>query len=412
MYRSQKKYAQRSRSQACRAVVLWIDWYPYHVARFKGLQRAFGGTSAVRGIEFVGGIGVHAGLKFREEIPEDLPVDTLLPRSSWRESSKIALALAAWRRLSELNPELVLVPGYYTLPAVAAAMWARVHRRISVLMTESGSGDHVRVPWKEKAKSLAIRSLFDWAVAGGTAHVRYLESLGVKSDRILNFYDVVDNDELCRRTAGLRRTSNAEAYKLPAKYFLYVGRLAPEKNVAGLIRAWQVYREQGGNWPLVLVGDGAEGPALRELAAQSPFAKDVIFVGHKKSQEALPYFSFAACFVLPSVREPWGLVVNEAMAASLPLIVSKKCGCAEDLVREGQNGFLYDPEFDTELTVALTKMEALSSDEWNDMRRASSELIQRFSPDNFGNEIARLSTLVQERSDTQLTNSASSERMA
>ena len=155
--------------------VIWIDWYPYHVARFIGLQSACEFAGKVIGIELVGGIGVHAGLKFREELPDDLPVLTLMPDADWQRAGQLRLSLKLWKTLSEVNPQIVLVPGYYTLPAIAAALWAKLHRRQSVLMTESTASDHVRVWWKEKLKALLIHALFDWAIAGGTAHRRYLE---------------------------------------------------------------------------------------------------------------------------------------------------------------------------------------------------------------------------------------------
>ncbi|MBB6143674.1 glycosyltransferase involved in cell wall biosynthesis [Silvibacterium bohemicum] len=393
-------------------MVLWIDWYPYHVARFKGLQAAFGVNGKVRGIELVGGIGVHAGLKFREELPPGLPVDTLLPERSWQEASKLALAFAVWRKLQELGPEMVLVPGYYTLPAIAAAVWAKAHRRTSVLMTESGAADHVRTAWKEKAKSILIRTLFDWMVAGGAAHVRYLRELGIQANRILNFYDVVDNDELRNRSMGLRRSSSGAGHNLPKKYFLYVGRLAPEKNVTGLLNAWLNYRASGGQWSLVLAGDGPEASSLKSLASQSCFAADVIFAGHRNQSALSPFFSFAKCFVLPSVREPWGLVVNEAMAVGLPLIVSNRCGCAEDLVEKGRNGLLFDPEDNEQLAACLHEIEETSPPELTRMGERSLEIIARFSPENFGNEIVNIANRLEHRDVRPVRKTASPERVA
>ena len=127
------------------------------------------------------------------------------------------------------------------------------------------------------------------------------------------FYDVVDNDGLAQASAELRRTPGAE-HNLPARYFLYVGRLAPEKNLGTLLEAYFAYRAAGGSWSLVLVGDGPERAQLLEQAAAFPYVCDVHFCGHRGSVELPPYYAFAGCFVLPSTREPWGLVVNEAMA--------------------------------------------------------------------------------------------------
>ena len=382
-------HANAATPRPCKVAVIWIDWYPYHVARFRGLMSAPGLAGRVCGVELVGGIGVHAGLKFREDLPSDLPVHTLLPESSWAEAGQLRLAWKLWQHLSKLDPDVVLVPGYYTLPAIAAALWAQMHQRLSILMTESTAGDHERVGWKEAAKSLLIRSLFGAAVTGGRAHQRYLLQLGFPSDRIAGYYDVVENDLVAGRTSELRHRSRRD-FDLPETYFLYVGRLAPEKNVRSLIDAWISYRHNGGIWPLVLVGDGPEAATLRSLSATSRFASEIHFAGHKDSQALHPFFAFAGCFVLPSTREPWGLVVNEAMAAGLPVIVSDRCGCAEDLVDAPRNGFTFDPSQPEQLLNRLHEIGNTSLERLASMGLRSSEHITPYSPENFGREIATL----------------------
>lgn len=381
-----------AKASRCQVAVVWIDWYAYHVARFEGLQQALGRQGEVAGIELVGGVGVHAGLKFREDRPAEMPVETLLPHSSWQAANKLALARALWRRLDQLDPDVVLIPGYYTLPALAAALWARTHARASVLMTESTAGDHRRTPWKEWVKSRLIRALFDWAVVGGHAHDRYIRQLGIAEDRVARFYDVVGNDAIYEGVSLLRATSSREEHDLPSRYFLFVGRMAPEKNVAGLLQAWLDYRRQGGDWALVLAGDGPQTTTLRALLQGSPFSKDVAFAGLKRAQELLPYFAFASCLVLPSTREPWGLVVNEAMAAGLPVVVSDRCGCAEDLVEAEWNGLIFNPENGAELTACLVRMAERTEAELASMGRRSAEMITGYSPRSFGLEIAAIAS--------------------
>jgi 1,2-diacylglycerol 3-alpha-glucosyltransferase len=376
-------------TQSCAVAVIWIDWYAYHVGRFRGMQASASLQDRVRGIELVGGVGVHAGLKFREPLPEDVSVETLMPGSSWHEVSKSELSIKLWKYLTQLDPDVVLVPGYYTLPGITAAVWAKLNQRKSVLMTESTADDHQRVWYKEWFKGFLINTLFDWAVTGGKAHVRYLRQLGFVEDRIANFYDVVDNRIYRDRTALLRNESPSN-YGLPSPYFIYIGRLAPEKNIEGLIAAWLQYRQNGGTWPLVLVGDGPSSSALRESAAASTYAQDIHFAG-QKSSEALPtYYAFAGCFVLPSTREPWGLVVNEAMASGLPVIVSDRCGCAEDLVVHGVNGFIFNPFDQGQLAQCLTAIEALGETGCLAMGKHSSSIISGYTSEKFGDEIARL----------------------
>jgi 1,2-diacylglycerol 3-alpha-glucosyltransferase len=374
----------------CRIAVIWIDWYAYHLARFKGLQSAIGSDGEVRGIELVGGVGVHKGYNFRVGMPEGLPVETLRPRDSWHETGKLSLAILVFRRLSVLNPAVVLIPGYYTLPAIAAALWCKWKQRTSVLMTETTATDHVRTGWRETLKSRLIRTLFDWAVTGGKAHDRYLLQLGFPQNRIAHFYDVVGNAYIRDGVAEARAQTTAESHSLPADYFLFVGRLSQEKNVLGLLSSWLTYRDAGGAWSLLLAGDGPDGTALRQLASSSAYAADVHFLGHKGARELLPVYAFAKCFVLPSTREPWGLVVNEAMAASLPVIVSDRCGCAEDLVEHGGNGYVFDPADARQLTACLTAVSALTPEARLRQGERSLQRIAIFSPQNFGQEVAAI----------------------
>ena len=377
------------RREATAVAVIWIDWYPYHVARFLGLESAPGLAGKVHGIELVGGVGVHAGLKFREQLPAGLPVTTLMPESSWQTAGQWRLARKLWTALGAVNPDTVLVPGYYTLPAIAAALWAKLHRRRSVIMTESTAADHARSSYKEAIKSFLIRSLFDWAVTGGASHRRYLEQLGFSADKIARCYDVIDN-RFFESQAAHERARGPSTHGLPVDYFVYVGRLSEEKNVDSLLTEWVRYRADGGAWSLVLVGDGPAAAHLKKQAAESEFASDVHFAGLKGVNELPRYYAGAKAFVLPSTREPWGLVVNEAMACGLPVVVSSRCGCADDLVYAGRNGFVFDPAVPGELSQCLRRMESASADEREAMGAQSSRIISQYSPEHFGEEIAAI----------------------
>ncbi len=372
----------------CEVAVIWIDWYAYHVARFVGLDSTPPLEGRVVGLELVSGVGVHPGLRFREDLPEGLAIETLMPGVSWREAGKMRLAVALWRRLNALQPRAVLVPGYYTLPAIAAALWARLHRRASVLMTESTAFDHKRQFLREWLKKTMLRLLFGWAVTGGRAHVRYLRQLGFPSERIVGCYDVVDNDAIRKGTAALRE--HAARRDGPAPYFLFVGRLAPEKNLHTLLQGWIAYRAAGGLWPLVLAGDGPERDPLRQRAQETPYAADVHFTGLLSLGELVPYYANAGCFVLPSSREPWGLVVNEAMAAELPVLVSDRCGCREDLVQEGENGFSFDPQDAQMLAALLERMASMPPAERRNFGQRSGEMIAAYTPQGFGHMIAAI----------------------
>jgi glycosyltransferase involved in cell wall biosynthesis len=257
-------------------------------------------------------------------------------------------------------------------------------------MTETTREDHERVWWKEATKGRLIRSLFDGAIAGGSRHIAYLRELRFPTSRIGRYYDVVDNEFFRNGAARSRRTETPAQFQLPDSYFLYVGRLAREKNLEALIRSFAAARARGSQSSLVLVGDGPLRRRLEDQVRQAGLEPWVRFAGLKSTTELLPYYAFARSFVLPSRREPWGLVVNEALAAGLPVIVSNRCGCAGDLVAHGINGFLFDADREEELANFLWRVDQWTPKERAAAGRCSEEMISRYSLRNWAEEVLRL----------------------
>ena len=133
---------------------------------------------------------------------------------------------------------------------------------------------------------------------------------------------------------------------LPERYFLASARFIEKKNLSGLLHAYAAYRRATPDdpWSLVVLGDGELRPELERLRGELGLDDVVSFPGYRSYQELPAYYGLASCFVHASTTEQWGLVVNEAMAAGLPVLVSNRCGCAanlvqEDGVQEGGNGF-------------------------------------------------------------------------
>jgi 1,2-diacylglycerol 3-alpha-glucosyltransferase len=283
-----------------KVVVIWIDWYAYHIARFRALMEHRSLRGRVTGIELVGGAGVHKGFVFRENACDSLPVITLAPEANWSEIGQRWLAVRVWRQLEALQPSVVLVPGYYTAPGLAAVLWSKFRRRKSILMTESTQSDHTRRGWRERVKSLALRMLFDRAVAGGSAQMRYLDALNFPLEHVGCKYDVVDNGFFAAGTDRMRLGREKSEWDLPANYFLYVGRLSREKNVDGLIRAFAAYRKNGGQWSLVVAGGGRDRAFLQALAAALDVSAHVQFVGHQNAAGLIPYYASRAASFCPA----------------------------------------------------------------------------------------------------------------
>jgi glycosyltransferase involved in cell wall biosynthesis len=124
---------------------------------------------------------------------------------------------------------------------------------------------------------------------------------------------------------------------------LYAGKFTDRKRPMDLLRAYMKLSPDGRREPhayLLYVGEGDLRSELEETAARVGW-RSIRFVGFKNQTEIPAFYDLCDVFVMPSLSEPWGLVVNEAMNAKRPIVISDKVGCAPDLVKHGENGLIY-----------------------------------------------------------------------
>jgi 1,2-diacylglycerol 3-alpha-glucosyltransferase len=363
-----------------RVAVIWTNFGPYHIARIEALRAFFD----VRAIELASDERLYRWWRAEPDASS-----YTLTQGAWEDQGRFAVAGKLWRLMDDLRPTVILSPGYATLPALCAAAWGRIHGAKTIVMSESNYGDHPRGILPELFKRSLVTLLFHGGVVGGMRAASYLRRLGIPEDKIAGSYDVVDNDYFVSEAERCR----AEASGRPP-YFLFVGRLAAEKNIPTLLQAHARYLASGGEWELVVVGDGPLRQQLQKQAKAEVQSGKVIFAGHKVIRELPDFYAFAGCLVLPSIREPWGLVVNEAMASGLPVIVSSRCGCSDDLVEDGLNGFIVDPHSASGLAAALERVSKLPRAEWRLMAARSQAIVRRYSPERWADEVRRLTSVL------------------
>lgn len=168
--------------------------------------------------------------------------------------------------------------------------------------------------------------------------------------------------------------------------FIYVGRLSAEKNLIRLIDAFRRLHGDRRDATLCFLGDGPERRALEQAAADLMATGAVVFTGGVGPDALAAAYGEATALVLPSLSEPWGLVVNEALAYGCPALVSERCGCVPELVIEGRTGAAFDP-FSIE---AIEKAMRKSLDPaWHsaDAVRARIDFVGQFSPNNTASQI-------------------------
>jgi 1,2-diacylglycerol 3-alpha-glucosyltransferase len=291
---------------------------------------------------------------------------------------------AVLETVKRYQPQVMIIPGYYHLSLVAAARWAGGKGIARIMQGGIGYGDRPRYRLKEWLKKwLIVKPHFDAAFVPGIFGLQYVQSLGIPGEFIWRGMNTVDNDYFAQGAAEVRKQAESwrARLKLPADYFLSVARLTPVKNLERLLQAYHRYREQGGAWSLVLVGAGPQEQALRAQAARQ--GDDGIHFAGWGSYEDLPvFYGLANCFVLPSLSEAWGLVVHEAMACGLPILLSRKCGCYPELCHRGINGFDFDPLNVEGLTRLMLKISNGSLD-LKAMGEASRRLVSHYTLDTW-----------------------------
>jgi glycosyltransferase involved in cell wall biosynthesis len=297
--------------------------------------------------------------------------------------------------LNRVNPDVVAVNGYSYYDAWSAFVWCKMHRRAVIITCDSRLEDAHRSALREFPKRFIINQC-DAALCAGRSSRVYLEHLGMKPNKIFEGLDVVDNDFFWQQAEKAR--SDPESYRsMPGlessePFFLASNRFVKGKNLDRMLQAYAIYRQRVLGmqnslkpWRMVLLGDGVERQNLEKLV-QNNDIQGVSFVGFRQICELPIYHGLSSAFIHPSLQDTWGLVVNEALAAGTPILISKRIGCVPDLVVEGKNGFSFDPN-DTEQIASLMWRISTGHVDLSDMRQASRDIINQWGPRRFAEGI-------------------------
>lgn len=364
--------------------VLFTRFGPYHLARLRAVRK----PAQVVGIELSGRQMDYAWDTNRDDLPFDSV--TVFPDRVHTSVSIPELQHKISNTLTRIAPDVVAIPGWHDPGALAALRYCVDSDTPSVIMSESTEHDAPRMWWRETVKRRLLQTC-QAALVGGTPHAAYLRRLGVPDGQIFLGYDVVDNTHFWieAERARAQESEVRDRLDLPDRYFLASCRFIPKKNLKRLLRAYKSYtRTTSHPWSLVLLGDGPLRSDLERQRAELGLHDLISMPGFKQYEELPAYYGLAQAFVHISTTEQWGLVVNEAMAAGLPVIVSHRCGCAPDLVDPQHNGFVIDPYDVDDITRRLIDISSADCNR-DAMARASRDVVTQWGPDRFGTSMVR-----------------------
>ena len=253
-------------------------------------------------------------------------------------------------------------------------------------------GDSVLLNEKKGIKSLCKKVALQWvyrhidkALYCGTNNKIYFEESGLQPDQLIRAFHAVENERFENKSE--RYSEIAGTFKTQLKIdsgdivFLFAGKLIPTKDLATLIEVISKFNKDGVH--LVIVGNG---PLESSLKTMSEATANIHFLDFQNQTVMPAVYQICDIFVLPSMGETWGLSVNEAMAAGKAILISDKCGCAIDLVKNGENGYIFKAKDRKDL---FEKM-LLLTEAGEDLKHMKANSIKEFKISRFKNSWKQL----------------------
>lgn len=333
-----------SRARSPRIAILFSQFAAYHVDRCEAVARRLEGRAEVLAVEVAttsttyawAASGAVDGARKLTLFPGEAYDAIAWPRRLLRQFA------ALWRC------RMVLVGiGYNERDIIVLSWLLRLCGVYVVALSESKFDDFERTAPYEWFKALVLQA-YSAAIVGGARQASYFRFLGFRKRPVLPGYDTVGIARV-RAMAGNAKTAFA------ARPFAFVGRFVAKKNLPVLIEAYAAYRASTGPDArrLVLIGAGPAEPAIREQIDALGLAASVDLPGFIGPEDVARQLASSLALVLPSRVEQWGLVVNEALALGLPVIVSTAVGARDALVRNLVNGCVIEPGSPESLAAAM-----------------------------------------------------------
>ena len=285
--------------------------------------------------------------------------------------------------------DVIIMGGWDEPTYLMTWLWGAITRKKIVFWIESTAYEGKRTRIKEIFKKTLIR-LAIGCVVPGRRSLEYCASLGMPKEHIVVAPNAADREYFSAKAAQLlpQRAALRKQLGLDGVTVLFVGRLVESyKNVSVLVRAVGRMERDGIAVDLVLAGDGPDRAVYEKMVKDQDLMR-VHILGELALDEVCRVYAAADILVLPSVSESWGFVLNEGMEFGLPIVASDAVGAGPDLVRDGENGFLFPRGDERALEDRLRR---LVGDE--PLRRRMGEgsrlMIRDFSSENWAIGMAR-----------------------
>lgn len=352
-----------------RIALVWAQLAAEHADRAAAVAERFGQRASVELI----------GLADKTQTyPDTPPISGNIPtyRAATLFPDHVFEHVPAWRRFLALlrhtrRSDLVCLGLGYNNPDALLASWVlRLLGKRVIMLNDTKFEDRPRRAVAELAKRLAL-SAYSAAIVGGARSQAYFRFLGFRRRLVLPGCDTISLDRV-RAAAG--STDTQEAIDFSSRGFLFVGRFVAVKNLELLLAGYARYAARAGTKArrLTLAGSGPLDQQVRDAIDRHGIGDLVELPGYLDAQAVAQRMSRSLALVLPSFSETWGLVINEALALGVPIVISEASGSRDVLVRNLENGLAFESGSVSSLSAALDLLTADAS-RWQAMSAAARE---------------------------------------
>lgn len=213
-------------------------------------------------------------------------------------------------------------------------------------------------PIKDLVKKFIVKNCDMYFSSGSAADAFFYEYGGTETKIRHHHFTSLTNQDIMSSPSGTQEKTELKkilGLDTNFNYVISVGQFIHRKGFDLLLNAWEPVSEHK-NWKLLIIGGGELESDLKEQILKSKNKDSVILMNFMEKSELIKYYKASDLFCLLTREDVWGLVVNEAMAVGLPVITTRQCVAGNELITDGENGYIVDCDDTAAATSAITHL--------------------------------------------------------
>lgn len=321
--------------------------------------------------------GNESPYSFDQKARQDDWWDCLFETESFKDLTTIEVKKKIMDKLDEINPD-ILIAGPIPFTSGAIGMQWAYKRGKKIIIFDDSKHSHYNRNFLVNYIKISLIKLAHGILVPSEEYDSEYEKWNIAKTKLYYGLNCIDNDYFHSKKKQFSSS----------KKIVFVGRLVKIKNLEALLTSWKVIEQVNPDYQLIIIGDGPEYENLLTIKIKLELER-VKFLGNQNRRVIAKILAISEAFILPSFLEGWGLVVNEAMSAGLPVLLSNRVNAGYTLLKDGVNGYSFDPNQPEQMTEAILKYIGLSETEKIRMSKSAFSSVKKYNYRNLGDQLLK-----------------------